>query len=385
MKRAIAFTFVFLLLAGLAGGLAWVQFVMKPQMIKGFISKAPPPVTSVAVAQAKQESWTPRLPAIGTFRAVQGIDIAPQVAGVVKSLSFDSGEDVEKGAVLVQLENNVEEADLASNEATLKNAELALQRQRQLVSSAATTKASLDAAQATRDTAAAAVDRVKALIAQKKLTAPFAGRLGLRKVDLGQYVSPGTSIVTLQQLDPIFVDFPIPEKNVDELKAGQEIEVTVDAYPGHVFKGKIVSIDARIDPNTRNVSVRAQVENNEKSLLPGMFANVAVLAGEPKDVVTLPRTAVSYSLYGDSVFALKPRPPQPGEAQAAPAPGDEVFVADRRFVRIGDTRGDRVSVLDGVKPGERVVSEGQVKLTPNALVRIAPDAGLKPSQTLPKE
>eukprot|EP01037_Dinobryon_pediforme_P029497 gene29497-33153_t len=208
MRRAFAFLVVLLLLAGFGGGLAYFQFLVKPEMIKGFIAKAAPPPTTVAVAEAKSSSWQPRVPAIGTFRAVQGIDVAPQVGGIVKAIHVDSGQDVAKDQVLVEIDDAVEQADLQANLATLKNADLSLERQRQLMQGGNTPKANFDAAQATRDQAAAAVDRSRSLISQKKLVAPFAGRLGLRKIDAGQYVSPGTSIVTLQQLDPIFVDFP---------------------------------------------------------------------------------------------------------------------------------------------------------------------------------
>ncbi len=385
MKRAIVFLVVFLLLGGLAGGLGYFQFVVKPEMIRGFISKAPPPVMTVAVAEAGADKWLPRLPAIGTFRAVAGIDVAPQIGGAVRSINFESGQDVEKGTLLAQIDDAVEQADLAANLATLKNAELALERQRQLVTGGSTTRAQLDSAQAQRDSAQAAVDRTRALINQKALVAPFAGRLGLRKIDQGQYVGVGTSIVTLQQLDPIFVDFPIPEQNIGVLAIGQTVEATVDAFPAKPFVGKIKSIDARVSADTRNVLVRAEIPNPEKQLRPGMFGNISVLAGAERDVVTLPRTAISYSLYGDAVFALAPAPPPAGGAQAAPAQSDQLFAAERRFVRIGETRGDKVSIVEGVKKGDRVISEGQVKLVPNALVRVDPKAGLQPAKTLPKE
>ena len=370
MRRFLAFTLVFVGLAVLAGGLGYFQFVVKPEMIKGFISKAPPPVATVAVTEAKAEQWTARIPAIGTFRAVQGIDVAPQVGGVIRAFHFESGQDVEKGTLLVEMDDAVEQADLKSNLATLKNAEFALDRQRQLITGGSTARSTLDAAQAQRDSAAAAVDRTRALISQKALTAPFSGRVGLRKIDIGQYVSPGTSIVTLQQLDPIFVDFPIPEQSIADLAIGQAVDVVVDAWPDQVFNGKVASIDARVAPETRNVLVRAEVENKDKRLRPGMFANVGVLAGKAQSVVTLPRTGVTFSLYGDSAFVVKPAPAQPGAAQAAAAPADQPLVVERRVVKVGDARGDRVAVLSGLEAGEKVVSEGQLKLMPGARVRV---------------
>ena len=386
MRRLLSFSVVLLVLALLAGGLGYFQFMVKPEMIRGFIRKAPPPVATVAVSEAKTEQWVTRIPAIGTFRAVQGIDIAPQVGGVIRAVHFDSGQDVAKGVLLVEIDDSVEQADLQANLATLRNADLSLDRQRQLITGGSTARSTLDAAQAQRDSAAAAVDRSRALIAQKALIAPFAGRIGLRKIDVGQYVSPGTGITTLQQLDPIYVDFPIPEQSIADLALNQIVEVKVDAWPTQVFKGKIASIDARVSPDTRNVLVRAEVENRDKSLRPGMFANVSVLIGQPRPVVTLPRTGITFSLYGDSIYVVKPAPAPAGGAQAAPAGAEPVMVVERRVVKVGDTNDDRVAIVSGVTAGEQVVSEGQIKLFPNALVRVNNALALPPAPApRPKE
>ncbi len=383
MKRAVALTIVFLVLAGLAGGLAFFQFSVKPQMIKGFIAAAPRPVPAVAVADVRTETWQARIAAIGTFRAVQGIDIAPQVGGVVRSIQIESGQDVTKGQLLVQIDDSVEQADLKSNLATLKNAELALERQRQLVTGGSTATANVDSALAARDSAAAAADRTRALIAQKALIAPFAGRLGLRRIDMGQYVSPGTSIITLQQLDPIDVDFPVPEQDIGRVSVGQAIEIAVDAFPGKIFAGKVTSIDARVSIEARTIVLRAQVGNPERELRPGMFANVSVLVGTGRDLVTVPRTGVSYSLYGDTVYVVKPAPVDAGAAQAAPA--EQALIVERRVVKTGDTRGDRVAISSGLAAGDTIVTEGQLKLQPNARVRIDANAGLKAPQNLPRQ
>ncbi len=383
MKRALLFLFVLLLFVGLAGGLGYFQWFVKPEMIRGFISKAPQPTNVVAAALAESESWTPRLPAIGTFRAVKGVAVAPQVGGVVREIRFESSQDVREGMPLVQIDDSTEQADLKSNEAALKNAEISLQRQRQLIAGGNTPQANLDAAWAARDQAAAAAERTRAIIAQKAVAAPFAGRLGIRSIDIGQYVSPGTMLVTLQQLDPIYLDFTLPEQNLADLKPGQTLESHVDAYPGTMFKGAIKFVDARISAETRNIMIRGELANPEKKLLPGMFANVSVLAGAPQNVVTLPRTSVTYSLYGDSVYVLTPAPQKPGEAQAAAT--DQLYTIERRFVRPGDAREDKVVILEGVKPGELVVTEGQIKLQPNARVRVDPNAGLKPLDPRPRE
>ena len=381
MQRKTAFIAVSAGLAVLIVGLSVFQFIVKPQIIKGFIANAPRPVPAVAVADAKTENWQARIAAIGTFRAVQGIDISPQVGGVVRAIDIESGQDVQKGQLLVQIDDSVEQADLKSNLATLRNAELALERQRQLIAGGSTATAQVDSALAARDSAAAAADRTRALIAQKALAAPFAGRLGLRKIDAGQYVQPGTSIVTLQQLDPIDVDFPVPEQDISRVAVGQPLEISVDAFEGKVFLGKVTSIDARVSIEARTILVRAQVGNTNGELRPGMFANVALLVGKGVDVVTLPRTSVTYSLYGNTVFVVKPAPAAAG---AAPSP-EQPLIVERRVVKTGETRGDRVSIAEGVAAGERIVTEGQLKLQPNARVRIDEAGGLKAPTSLPRQ
>ena len=377
MKRGILLTIVFLLLAGLAAGYGYFQFVLRPAMIQGFIAKMEPPPVTVAVAPAKAETWQPRFAAIGTLKAVQGVDVAAQVGGIVRAVRFEAGQDAAKGAPLVEIDDATEQADLKANLATLKNADLSLDRQRQLVSGGSSTRANLDSALAARDAAAAATEKTRATIAQKAVAAPFAGRLGIRKVDIGQYVSPGAALVSLQQLDPIFVDFPVPEQSVALMQVGAPVEIVVDAMPGQVFRGSIVSRDARVSPETRSLLVRAEVKNDEKRLLPGMFANVEVLTGQPRPVVTLPRVAITYSLYGDSVYVVKPI-----EGEGA-KPG--VFAVERRFVRTGETREDRVALTEGVKADDRVVTQGQLKLQVNSKVVVEENQPLAPLSPLPKE
>lgn len=383
--KTVTFAVVLFLLTGLSVGLYHFHFDVKPEMIKGFIAKMAPPATTVAAATARQDQWVPGLTAIGSARAFQGIDISSQLGGIVTAIHIGSGQDVQKGAPLYDLDTGTERADLMSSTAMLTNADIALKRQQMLMAGGNTPKANLDTALATRDQEQGVVNRIKAIIAQKTLVAPFAGRLGIRKLDVGQYASPGTSLITLQQLDPIFVDFPIPEQSLGVLERGQTVEVRVDAYPETVFTGKIGLIDARIQAESRSVMVRARFDNPDKRLLPGMFTDVKVVAGAPRDVVVVPRTAISFSLYGDSVFVLTPKDekPTPGSAQAASA--QKVFVATRRFVRTGDTRGQEVAILDGVKAGEEVVAEGQIKLQNGADVVIDRDAKLVAPAVRPKE
>lgn len=386
MKRSLIFIVVFLLLAGAVGGVGYFHFVVKPEMIKAALSGNIPPPTTVSAAPAKSETWPPLLPAIGTFRAVQGIEIAPEVDGIVTALHFDSGEETETGALLVELDDLVERSDLKAAEAELKKTSLDLARQEELLARGNTSQASFDAALLQRDTAAASVARIKAVIDQKRIVAPFAGRLGIRMVSLGQYVTAGQNLVALEQLDPIFVDFPTPEQNIDRVRIGQTVRIKVDAFPDRVFEGKVTSLDAKVNQETRTILVRGEVPNGDRALLPGMFADVTVVAGAARDVVTVPRTAISYSLYGDSVFVVTGEPAGRG-ATATPEDGRAGAgqVVERRFVRLGETRDDRVVISEGLDAGELVVTSGQIKLRPGAPVVVDPNAGLTPTAELPLE
>ncbi len=393
------FLFVGIFIALLLGGLGYFQTVFKPNMIRGFITKNVPPPAAVAAEPARAERWIERLTSIGTLTASQGIDVAPQVAGVVKDVLFESSTDVMAGAPLVALDTSVEQADLASTQASQKEAELAYARQADLIRRNVTSEANLDTAKAKRDTTAAAVKKIEAVIAQKNIVAPFAGRLGIRKVEKGQFVSPGMAMVSLQQLDPIRADFPIPENLIGKLKVGQKIEATVDAYPDQVFRGEIQSLDARVATDTRTLLVRAIVVNPERKLLPGMFVNIAVLAGEPADVVTVPRTAVTFSLYGDSIYVVAPAPAAAGSAEASPAAATPTTaapagagtpaaappqIAERRFVRTGQTREGRVAITSGISAGEVVVTTGQLKLNPGARIRVDNSQPLERSGERPR-
>ena len=386
------------------GGVGYFNLVFKPKMIADFMSKMVPPPATVTAEIAKSEDWIDRLRAIGTLVAIQGVDVAPQLGGMVTDYYFDSGKDVEKGEKLVKLDTSVEEADLADNKATLNQANLDYERQVKLVKTGAVSQAVLDQTIAKRDSAAAAVQHVEAIIAQKTIVAPFAGRLGLRHVERGQYVSAGQALVWLQALDPIWVDFPVAEATVSKFQIGSTIELAADAYPAQLFKGEVEAFDAKLSQDARMLMVRAKVPNPDRKLLPGMFANVAVLTGEAKDFVTVPRTAVTYGLYGDSVWVVKEGAPEPAPpptptaasesvasavaADAAPTgsvPAEPKLTVERRFVRVGPTEGDRVAILEGVKAGEQVVTSGQLKLQPGATIKVDNSGALKPPAELPKQ
>jgi len=384
----VRFVITAVVIAALLGGLGWFQFIFKPQMIKSFLSQMKPPPATVTAEAAHTERWVEWLTSIGTLIASQGVDLTGQVAGIVTEVLIDSGTEVQQGTKLVQLDTSVEVADLASAIATHREAEVAYARQADLIAKKVTSEANVDTARAKQETAEAAVKRIQAVIAQKAIAAPFSGRVGIRKVEKGQYVSAGMALVSLQALDPIRADFPMPEQHIGKLRVGQPIELTVDAYPGQIFKGEVQSLDARVAQDTRTLLVRAILPNKERKLLPGMFANVTVLVGDAADVVTVPRTAVTYSLYGDSVYVVKPAPvvetsaTQPAEAGSAPAAPP--LVAERRFVRTGQVRDDRVAITFGLTTGEQVITTGQLKVNTGAAVHIDNTQPLNRPETRPK-
>ena len=387
----IRFIVTGVLAAIFVGVLAMWNFVWKPDMIKGFITANVPPPSTVTSEPARTEKWVEQLTSIGTLFSSHGVDVTSQVAGIVTEVHAESGADVDQGAPLVQLDIAVEEADLASAKAVLAEAEVAFKRQADLIEKKVTSEASLDTARSKRDTAQAAVSKIEAVIAQKTIRSPVTGRLGIRKVERGQYVSPGMTLVTVQALDPMRADFPMPEQAIGKLRVGQQIEIAVDAYTGKVFKGTIESLDARVAQDTRTLLVRGSLPNPQRKLLPGMFANVTVLLGDPRPVVTVPRTAVTYSLYGDSLYVVKAAEPADkdkgtgGQAAASTAGGGRKLVAERRFVKTGQARDDRVAIVSGIQVGDEIVTTGQLKLNPGAAIRIDNAQPLVRPEERPKE
>jgi membrane fusion protein (multidrug efflux system) len=364
LRRIIYFLLVIVLLGGLGGAIAWYAFDFKPKMIAGFIKAAPKPVETVSAEPARQDQWDPQVGAIGTLTAVNGIEIAPQVGGVVKELLFDSGDLVKKGQKLIQLDTDTEEADLKNFRVQLDNAQTEFDRREKVFNKGFASKSDLDAARMLRDQLTANVQRTEALIAQKSIYAPWDGRLGLRDVAVGKYVAAGQNVVWMQSVDPIYADFTVTEADFGKIKIGQKVQAKFSTYPGEFFKGKVKTTDARVSESSRMVTVRGEIENPEGRLVPGMYAEVTVTVGDPQPVVTIPQTAITYSLYGDSVFAVvKAKNPDPN----AKEPDLEI---ERRFIKLGAVREGRVNVVEGVKPGDQIVVAGQNKIDQGSKVRI---------------
>ena len=364
LRRIIYLFLVTILLGGVGGLIAFYAFDFKPKMLQTLIMGAPKPTETVSAEPAREDNWQPEITAVGTLQSVNGIDVAPQVAGIVKAIYFDSGQNVEKGAKLVELDTDTETADLRNFQAQLTNSETTLGRNKKTFSKGFLAQAELDTAQSRRDVLAAGIERVKALIAQKTLYAPWSGKLGLRQVDVGKYVAAGQPVVWIQSLDPVYADFPVPEEAFGRIQIGEKLELVLRAYPDVVFNGEIVSTDAKMSEGSRAITVRAKIDNPEHKLLPGMYADVTVLTGKPQPVVTVPQTAVTYSLYGNSVYVVgKAKNPDPNVK-------DEQLEVERRFVTIGEVREGRVSIVRGVNAGEPVVIAGQNKIEPGTRVKI---------------
>jgi membrane fusion protein, multidrug efflux system len=334
------------------GGVFGFQ-AFKAAMIKKFMHALSSPVQTVSAATARYSSWQPTIEAVGSLRAVKGADLAIEVSGIVDSISFKSGDDVKAGAVLLKLRADDDAAKLASLQATAQLSEITSQRDLKQFKIQAVSQATLDTDTANLKNARAQVAEQQAVLDKKTLRAPFAGRLGIRAVDLGQYLSAGTAVVTLQALDPIFVEFFVPQQDVDRVRLGEPLRVTVDAFKGQTFGGKISAVNPKVDTGTRNIQVQATLQNPDHKLLPGMYATIDITTGAPENYITLPQTAISYNPYGNTVYVV---------VKNEAAGGKPELVARQTFVTTGPTRGDQVAVLKGVKAGDTVVTAGQIKL-----------------------
>jgi membrane fusion protein (multidrug efflux system) len=365
------------------GGLAAFNYVLKPMIIQKVLSARPVPAVPVTVAAAKSEKWRGELAAIGTIEAVRGVTLAPQIAGRVDSIMFESGKWVKQGDTVLTLDTSTERAQLQAAIADLRLKELNLIRAQELAQRGNMAQANLDTATAQREQAAAQVELIRAQINQKTIVAPFAGRLGIRQVNLGQYLAAGAAIVTLQSIDPIFVNFTLPEREIPRLQTGQPVRVTVEGLAGKEFAGTVTSIDAKVDEATRNLMFQATLANGAGLLVPGMFARLRVELVEERALVVVPETAITFSLYGDSVYVVTEKKDKDGKAVAG-ADGKPQLVVERRFVRVAERRSGQAGLIEGVKEGERVVTSGQLRLQPNSAVVVDERKALEPPKERPK-
>lgn len=354
-KRIIIVIITLAVLFGLVFGFHAVRALFIKKYVGQMMGQ--PPTISTTVA--KQENWNPTLAAVGNLTAVNGVDVNSQVPGQVVKITFQSGQDVKKGDLLVQLDDSLDQQNLATQQAQLQFAQQDYNRKQTLARQKVIAQSDLDQAYTNLKQAQAAVASALLNIDFKKIKAPFDGRLGISQVNLGQYISPGQALVPIQQLDPLFVDFSLPEQQLKFMALGQAVTVSIEAYPDQKFVGKITAINAKSDPNTHTISVRATIPNPKIQLYPGVFAQVNVELPTQQAVVTVPQTAIAYSLHGDSVFVVVNNK------------------AEQRFVTVGDRRGDVAAIISGLQGGEVVVTSGQLKLQPGMTVNVDNSVQLK--------
>ena len=348
------------------GGVFAVWAVMQAGMNRFFDDMPQPPV-SVATFDARAEQWSGRLEAVGTLAAVNGTDVTTEAGGVVQKIAFEAGQPVSAGTLLVELNSAAELASLEALEASAKLATVQAERWRTLGADRLVSQAEVEERATQAATARAQAESQRALIAQKRIRAPFDGELGIRRVNLGQYVAPGDPIVSLQSLDPVFLDFTLPEQELGQVREGMTVRARVDSLDGREFAGTVTAIEPAVDPATRNFRVQATLDNPERLLRPGSFARVQFEVGQDEDVVVIPQTAVAFNPYGNVVYLVVPAP----EGEAATAQDEAEgpnLIARQRFVTTGRTRGDMIEVTRGLEPGETVVNGGLLRLRNDAAV-----------------
>jgi membrane fusion protein, multidrug efflux system len=361
-KYLIFFVVLFVLFLAVLAGFGFVKFTQ----IQGFITMAKsgafePPPTAVTTDIAARSEWQPTLESVGTVTAVNGVTVSTDLAGIVRQIAFESGNKVRQGDLLVHLDTTQEEAQLHSAEAQRDFAAVSLKRDKDLVEKHAISQSDYDNADAVFRQNQASVDQFKALIARKTLRAPFDGVAGIRQVNLGQYLKEGDMVVTLQAFDPIYVNFSLPQQDLSKLIIGEPVQLRVDAFPDQTFKGTITAINSLVDQATRNIQVQATFANSDLRLRPGMFAKVSVILSDRQNVVAIPATAIHYAPYGDSIFVV---------AELKDAQGKEYKGVKEQFIKTGQSRGDMIAVVSGLKPGDEVVTSGVFRLKSGAHVKV---------------
>lgn len=372
-RRMLIMLAVVLLMVLILGGIKAFSIYQQVQMF----SQPKPPV-SVAAAQVELRQWQERLAAVGSLKAYQGVELSLEVAGTVKSLHFQSGQQVKAGQLLLQLDSDQETALLGTAQADLGLAKVDFGRGSQLVGDSAISRGEFDRLTAQYRRNQAVVDQLKASLAKKSISAPFSGTIGIRQVDVGAYLASGTVIATLQDLSSLYVDFNVPEQALPQLNLGQRVLAQVAAYPGQTFPASLSAINPKVDENTRNLLLRATLANPDGKLLPGMFASLQVLLPDPQPQVVVPENAITYTLYGNSVYRISQKHNEDGQAQHD-AEGQPSLIVEQRTVQTGERREGWVVILKGLQAGDQVVTAGQLKLSPGAAIRISADQALKPA------
>jgi membrane fusion protein (multidrug efflux system) len=363
-RMTIMLVVVLVLIGGIVG-----YNMLQAAMLKKFIGAGGIPPATVSIVSAHAQEWQDSVNAVGSLRAVRGVDLSTEIAGLVRRVNFVSGADVAPGVILIELNSDAERAQVETLKVAVDLAKITLDRDREQLTVQAVSQATIDNDEADLRSKKAQLAQMQATLEKKTILAPFAGRLGISTIAPGQYLNAGDKIVSLQAIDPIYVDFFLPQQQISRITRRETVLVAIDAWPGREFKGKISAVNSTIDPATRNIQVEATIANPDRALLPGMYAKINVQVGTVQRFITLPQAAVTYNPYGASVFLAQPsEPSKSGDAKSSgPAKSDPAapsLVAAQIFVTLGPTRGDQVAVVKGIKEGDTVVTSGQMKLRP---------------------
>lgn len=358
LKRMILMLVVVL---ALLGGLGFFKYRQISAAIAQGKSYAPPP-TAVTTLLAKRETWPATFNVIGTAQAIQGVTVSADLPGTIDKINFESGQQIKAGDILVELDTRQERAQLAAAEADFELAKVTYARQQKLVSEGVVARTEYDNALAQQKSTEAKVGEIKATIERKTIRAPFSGIVGIRQANLGQYLAAGQAIVSLQSLNPIYVNFGVPQQTAPQVRVGRTLKITSDDVPGVQFSGRVTALDSVVDQTTRNIQIQATLTNPGSRLRPGMFVQVEVSLGAPRDVISLPATAINYAPYGDSVYVVT--------AAQDPKSGKTSKIVRQQFVKVEGSRGDQVAVVSGINPGDEVVTSGVFKLRNGAEIEV---------------
>ncbi|MFT5219425.1 MAG: membrane fusion protein (multidrug efflux system) [Gammaproteobacteria bacterium] len=363
-KLWLRILYVLLLLAAIAGSLAYIKYLQFGEMAAQ--GSTPPPPISVTVAEAQVRQWQRQLPAIGTLVSSQAVEITSEVAGVITMINFASGEEIAASTLIIELDNRTEMATLEATRAQYNSEKRKYERLLKLKDQGFTTTGDIDNQASLVEIAEAQINVARAALSKKRIFAPFSGRVGINRVDIGEYIAPGISIVSLQSLDSLFLDFTLPESNFNDLAVGQAISFKVRSYPEKTFSAKVQAWNPELDASTRNVAVRAQVDNRERLLAPGMFAEMQVVSKRKQTVIAVPETSIFYNIYGEAAYVLE-------QPESSDTDSKAVYKLAARQLRVGYRQDGVAGVISGLKAGDIVVTAGQLKLYPSLKVSIVPD------------
>lgn len=369
MKKRMVIVIIALVI--IFGGIFAFDFI-RTVLIKRAVAAYSPPPATISTETAITQDWQPTLAAVGSLTAINSVNVTSEVPGMVVAIRFKSGDMVQKDQPLVQLDDSADQEDLKVNQAALTYDKIDFARKSKLYTQGAVAKNDYDQSLASYQQASAMVGKSLVMIDKKNIRAPFSGKIGIRQANLGQYINPGDTLVSLQSLDPLFVDFTLPEKYLETLHVGQNISISVAAYPGQQFNGTITALNSLVTENSRSIAVRGLISNKESRLYPGSFADVIVYLPIQKSVITVSQTAVTYSLYGNTIYVVT----QEGKDKK----GQPILRAHQRFVKVGDMKDNRVVIESGLKAGDVVVNSGQNKLQDGVQVVVNNSVTLKPAE-----